>query len=188
MHTENNKKAGTKQKLMDAFWELYTVKRIEKITVKEITMKAGVNRGTFYEYFMDVYDVLEQIEESLIPDIHDLPPFQIDNKNFGMPADMFLKLFGSREKYYRVLLGENGDPSFIRKSKDSIKSAIMKTLIGNNSGDNRKLDFVLEYTLSAMLGVMHYWFDNKNSLSAEELIELTSDLMDNGVASHYRSL
>lgn len=147
-----------------------------------------MNRGTFYEYFLDVYDVLDQIEESLIPDIHDLPPFQIDDKNLGMPADMFLKLFGSQVKYYKVLLGVNGDPSFIRKSKDSIKTAITAALSTNNSMDNHKLDFVLEYTLSAMLGVMQYWFDNKSSLTAEELIELTSDLMDNGVSSYYKML
>ena len=37
----------TKQNLIDAFWALYCEQRIEKITVKEITNKAGYNRGTF---------------------------------------------------------------------------------------------------------------------------------------------
>jgi AcrR family transcriptional regulator len=53
--------AQTRQNLIDAFWSLYCEKRIEKITVKEITIKAGYNRGTFYEYFVDVYDVFETI-------------------------------------------------------------------------------------------------------------------------------
>lgn len=46
----------------------------EKITVKDITNKAGYNRGTFYEYFTDVYDVLNYIEDSLIPTLEELPP------------------------------------------------------------------------------------------------------------------
>lgn len=71
-----NKHASTHQSLIDAFWELYTQKRIDKITVREITAKAGCNRGTFYEYFLDVYDVLEQIENGLIPEIDELPPLQ----------------------------------------------------------------------------------------------------------------
>ena len=66
--------AQTKQNLIDAFWSLYCEKRIEKITVKEITQMAGYNRGTFYEYFTDVYDVLDQIELSLVPTLNELPP------------------------------------------------------------------------------------------------------------------
>ena len=54
----------TKQNLTDAFWQIYCTKRIDKITVRDITTKAGYNRGTFYEYFRDVYDVLEQIGTS----------------------------------------------------------------------------------------------------------------------------
>ena len=50
--------AQTKQNLIEAFWSLYCEQRIEKITVKDITNKAGYNRGTFYEYFTDVYAVL----------------------------------------------------------------------------------------------------------------------------------
>lgn len=66
---KNNKEiiSNTKQDLIDAFWYFYCNKRIEKITIKEITLKAGYNRSTFYEYFIDIYDVLEQIESSLIP-------------------------------------------------------------------------------------------------------------------------
>lgn len=69
MKKQSEVTAQTKQNLVGAFWSLYCEKRIEKITVKEITLKAGYNRGTFYEYFTDVYDVLEQIEKSLIPTI-----------------------------------------------------------------------------------------------------------------------
>jgi AcrR family transcriptional regulator len=82
----------TKQNLIDAFWALYCEKRIEKITVKEITQKAGYNRGTFYEYFTDIYDVLNQIEESLIPTLDELPPITMADRNIGMPIDMFMKL------------------------------------------------------------------------------------------------
>lgn len=177
------KKKNTKQRIMDAFWDIYTQKRIEKITVKEITLKAEINRSTFYEYFLDVYDVLEQIELSLIPNINELPPIKINDTNFGMPADLFIKLFGEKEKYYVVLLGENGDPSFNKKFKESIKP-IISGLLKDTDHESKKLDFVIEYLLSAMAGIMQYWFENKDSLTAEEIIELTSTLMDKGVSEY----
>ena len=60
-------KSLTRENLIEAFWELYKDKPIEKITVKEITNRAGYNRGTFYAYFKDTYEVLKEIKESIMP-------------------------------------------------------------------------------------------------------------------------
>lgn len=64
--------AATKEKLKNAFWYLYQTRPIETISIKEITDAAGVNRGTFYLYYKDIYDILHQIEERIFPDI-DMP-------------------------------------------------------------------------------------------------------------------
>lgn len=173
--------AQTKQNLIDAFWSLYCEKRIEKITVKEITQKAGYNRGTFYEYFIDVYDVLEQIEQSLIPALDELPPITVSNLNMGMPLDMFLKLYEQKGKYYSVLLGDNGDPAFASKLKNTIKPALKHSFSENHNLDPTELDFVLEYVLSSMIGIMSYWYRQDKVLPAEDLVALIYDLTENGV-------
>lgn len=173
--------AQTRQNLIDAFWSLYCEKRIEKITVKEITNKAGYNRGTFYEYFTDVYDVLLQIEESLIPALDELPPITMPNQNMGMPIDMFMILYEQNSKYYSVLLGDNGDPAFASKLKNSTKPTLKQAFSENQDLTPIELDFILEYILSAMIGIMSYWFRQDKVLPAEELIELMYDLMENGV-------
>lgn len=177
--------AQTKQNLIDAFWALYCVKRIEKITVKEITQKAGYNRGTFYEYFTDVYDVLEQIEDALIPKIHELPPISIPSQSIGMPLDMFMTLYEQNSKYYSVLLGDNGDPAFASKLKNSTKPVIRQAFLNNI--DSIEFDFILEFVLSAMIGIMSYWFRQDKVLSAEELVSLLYDLMENGVMKRIQS-
>lgn len=174
----------TKQNIIDAFWDLYGEKRIEKITVKEITSKAGYNRGTFYEYFTDVYDVLEVIENSLIPSLHELPPVSTITETIGMPLDVFFSIWEQNAKYYSVLLGDKGDPAFASKLKSSIKPTIMKTFEDKPNIDKRELDFVLEYTLSAMVGVMSYWFRQVDAPSRDELFRLMHKLMEDGVMKH----
>ncbi|RSK25805.1 TetR/AcrR family transcriptional regulator [Bacillus sp. HMF5848] len=176
--------AQTKQNLIDAFWSLYCEKRIEKITVKEITQKAGYNRGTFYEYFTDIYDVLEQIEDSLIPTINELPPISFGDINMGIPIDMFMKLFEKNSKYYSVLLGDNGDPAFSSKLKNSTKPILKQAFAEKYEGNQEEFDFVLEYVLSAMVGIMSYWFRHDKSMTAEDLMTLMQDLMENGVMKH----
>lgn len=173
--------AQTKQNLMDAFWTLYCEKRIEKITVKEITQRAGYNRGTFYEYFTDIYDVLDQIETSLIPTLNELPPISIADKNMGMPIDMFLKLYEQNSNYYSVLLGDNGDPAFASKLKHATKPILKQAFFEKYSLNPIEFEFILEYVLSAMIGIMSYWFRHEQELTVGELLALMEDLMENGV-------
>lgn len=173
--------AQTKQNLIDAFWALYCEKRIEKITVKEITQKAGYNRGTFYEYFIDVYDVLEQIEQSLIPSLEELPPITLPEGNMGMPIDMFMTLYDQNSKYYSVLLGDDGDPAFASKLKNSIKPMIKQAFSKDYAENDIEFDFIVEYVLSASIGIMSYWFRQNKALPAEDLISLMYDVMENGV-------
>lgn len=180
MYKQPEVTAQTKQNLMDAFWSLYCEKRIEKITVKEIAQKAGYNRGTFYEYFVDVYDVLEQLELSLIPALDELPPITISNGDMGMPLDMFLKLYEQNSKYYAVLLGDSGDPAFAGKLKNLTKPVLKQAFSKNRDIDPVEFDYILEFTLSAMIGIMSYWLRQDKELPAERLVGLVYDLMQNG--------
>ena len=167
----------TKQNLMDAFWSYYARKKIEQITVKQITEKAGYNRGTFYEYFSDVYDVLEQIENALIPKIDELPPLQNPASETGMvQLNLFIKLYEKNNRYYAVLLGENGDPAFAGKLKRAVKPMLGAAFFSD--GISRvETDYLLEIMLSAMIGILGYWFEQNQNLPAEKLIALVYDFM-----------
>ena len=47
--------------ISESFKELALTCSIEKITIKEITDKAGLIRPTFYNHFQDKYELLEWI-------------------------------------------------------------------------------------------------------------------------------
>lgn len=51
----------TKAAIIKSFSKLLDQKSFEKITVKDIVEDCGVNRKTFYYYFADIYDLLEQV-------------------------------------------------------------------------------------------------------------------------------
>jgi AcrR family transcriptional regulator len=56
----------TKLSLLGSFCRLYSKKPIEKISVLEITRKAGYNRSTFYQYFSDIYEMLDCVENDVL--------------------------------------------------------------------------------------------------------------------------
>ena len=55
----------TRMVLKKALLELLEHKPVNKITVKEVCERAGLNRATFYAHYTDCFDLLESIEEEL---------------------------------------------------------------------------------------------------------------------------
>ena len=61
----------TKKIIKDTFLSLLKEKEIGKITVSEICKLSDINRATFYRYYLDVYDLLEQIEQDFMLELVD---------------------------------------------------------------------------------------------------------------------
>ena len=107
----------TKNNLRIAFWSLYAQKPIEKISIKEITELAGYNRGTFYLYYNDVYDLLHQIEEEILGKITDVLNDSLEkNDTFDLSGQMgiLLDLMQTYETYAAVLLSDRRDMTITR--------------------------------------------------------------------------
>lgn len=51
----------TKRQLAQSLCQLMEHKPLEKITVREVTEQAGVNRQTFYYHFEDIYDAMKWV-------------------------------------------------------------------------------------------------------------------------------
>ena len=56
----------TKMLIRRAFTELLREKPIQRISVKELCTRAGINRGTFYTHYTDLYDLQKQMEEEMM--------------------------------------------------------------------------------------------------------------------------
>ena len=178
--------AQTKENLMEAFWQLYSKKRIEKVTVKEITARAGYNRSTFYAYFTDVYDVLEQIENSVLPGPQDIVHIHRAGVSTApLSIDTLAEIFENNQKYYVVLFGENGDPSFQGKFKNYLKTLVKKHLDTQSIAISFEIDFALEYTLSGVIGALTYWFRQKATPSSDKLFMLLGELMHYGIVQRF---
>jgi AcrR family transcriptional regulator len=173
--------AQTKQNLIDAFWQMYCQRPIAQITVKDVVQRAGYNRSTFYEYFTDVYAVLEEIEQQIIPTVDTLPPFAGPHGTMGMPLAQFWQWYHQNAKYYAVLLGERGDPAFAGKLKRQIKPAIMGLYATGTPAEMQRREVVVEYVLSAMIGVMVHWHQQANPMPVDELMALMQQVMEHGV-------
>ena len=69
---EDRRVRRTKKLLTQALTQLLQEKQISEITVRELTDLADMNRGTFYLYYRDIFDMLEKIEDSMFEALDDI--------------------------------------------------------------------------------------------------------------------
>jgi len=171
--------AQTRENLMQAFWGLYAQKKIDGITIQEITDTAGYNRSTFYEYFMDIYDVLDQLEASLLAYLKEEAVNGLAMEHHENFIQGLADLYETKGKYLSVLLGENGDPHFAKRVLDAMRPILMRTF-GMSENDLHSA-YVLEFGLSACLSTLTRWYQCNKDLPSTELVGLVHSILTNGV-------
>ena len=173
MKQESHRVTETKERIRDAFFELYEMKKIERISIKEITDKAQLNRGTFYVYYKDIYDLLEKTEDELIGELVDKLKGVIvmilreeDIEAFLPPMDFYQRY----SRFLRVLIGPNGDPHFIHKIKLIVKKTLRELFRKENIAEIDNMEYLMEYVASAQIGIISYWMvENNMSLPVNRL-------------------
>ena len=63
--TKDHRVRVTQRLIREAFTDLLKQKPIQSISIKELCERAGINRGTFYAHYRDIYDLREKIESEM---------------------------------------------------------------------------------------------------------------------------
>ena len=172
----------TKQNLKSAFWSLYKSKSINKISIKEITDKAGYNRGTFYLYYQDVYHILSEIEEEILNEVDMISHIMINLlvAQYNNPTDehKLFNFFKENIEYLSILLGEKGDVYFQTKLKSILKSSIKDHLIIDAIDlPEDTIDFTLEFFISGMIGLILYYFSQNKEPNVSALKKISNTVL-----------
>ena len=94
----------TKQAFVDALCQLACKRPIAKVTVKEIADKAGYNRSTFYQYFQDVYDLLDYLASLAVQRIKANVIENIQAQHVGEAfVQAFTQMHHDEAKYFDIL-------------------------------------------------------------------------------------
>ncbi len=179
----------TKRMIRDALTELIEEKGFEGITVRDLTAKADINRGTFYLHYRDKYDLLEQSEneifrelQEIIEDVEEYPPQDALHKQEQHdPIPFVIKLFEyvlENADFMKVMLGPNGDPSFQTKLKEVIRNNMLKIMDKLLKKENMivPVEYLVTYVSSAHLGVIQHWLESGMNESPREMAVVLSTI------------
>ncbi len=173
----------TRKLIQEALIDLTIQKGFAAVTVRDITEYAGVNRATFYRHYKDKFDLLEQYAEEVYQ-LLDLPPeTALPAPRKGGPGDKpasglarMLEHVSSHAKFYRVMLGRNGDPAFADKIRHYVERRMRRSLPDSLQQGQASADLYLSYLSSGSVGAIRWWLEHDMVYTPAELAALASRL------------
>lgn len=166
----SHKREQTINLIRESFIENYREKDINKISVKAICEKAGINRSTFYTYYTDVYELRDDVENEVFESVKIAFKDVIGQiENFGdideITRDLIVKVLHAHGGVPIVLLARNMD-GFIDKMMAILKSGFLfdSSLLSDEAYVH--IEIALRYHFAGVVAVM-----KEVDLSAEEYVD-----------------
>ena len=170
----------TKKLIKEMLLDLIEEKGFESISVRDITLKAGLNRGTFYLHYRDKYDLMEKSQNEILEGLQDrllfIRPKEMNefysNDEVYPPILNVYHYLKENQRFIKILISTKGDPAFPKKMKEQIKKTIYEKLV-----DLLEEEYIIEipheYTTafisSAFFGLMEQWLEKEEPITPEEM-------------------
>ena len=175
----------TRRQLRECLITLLKEKKVQDITVRELTDMADLNRGTFYLHYKDVFDLLEKTEAELQEDFNQLvcKHDAVDLKQ--RPSVLFNEIYSlvyDNADLIEILLGENGDLNFVNRLKLLIREKCLKDWMEVfRSGNAAAFDAFFSFIVSGCIGLVQYWLQTGLKETPEQMAKLTEHIITKGI-------
>lgn len=174
----------TRKLIRDTLMDLIEEKGFEGVTVRNLTLNAKINRGTFYLHYRDKYDLMDNVQNEILHGLQNklkhvniMEAISCFSKDITYPplvqVFQYLKDHG---RFLKILLGPKGDPSFSQKIKNLLKSIFYEKMQKNIIILPENISLVQKYlpsvTSSAYFGIIEQWLESDMPHSPEEVASI----------------
>ncbi|MBD8004961.1 TetR/AcrR family transcriptional regulator [Bacillus norwichensis] len=184
----------TKDSIRNALVELMEEKGFEAITVKDITNRAKINRGTFYAHYQDKFDLMTKCQEDIMQEMYSIvkqnfPNVMTELETNGSPEQPFtiavyiFDYLNENSGFMKAVLSPKGDLSFQTK----LKEFMWRTIFENNTNalinkENLLVpgQYLTSYIASAHIGVIQQWLNSGRKETPQEMAQILSTITMNG--------
>ena len=182
----------TKKQIKEALVKLLQTKPIQEIKVSEIADLIDINRGTFYQHYTDVYDLLAKTEDEVFEELHHLlietkenVSDQDDYHQIQEAFDSFLNILLTYIKnnvdLTKALFGPYGDHVFIMKLQNLVKEEWLENRVKIKANFNeREFNYLFSYLASGTIQIITSWIQCGMVESPKELAKLIDRIVLKG--------
>lgn len=181
MNKAESKYFNTAKLMNMAFLYLLEKKEFDKITVKEICEKAGVNRSTFYLHYETIDDLLLETVENLnreFKDCFEIKPSIIDKKSSMLLTEEYLVPYlNFVKKNKRVIKTIYSKPTLFNSQKVYMKMCTQffyPALNTFNVGEKEKF-YIFEFFTKGVVAIIKKWIEKDCEDSVDFITKLIID-------------
>lgn len=168
MNIANNKKRRESQKNIEKiFVELIQEKELNEITVTDICKIAKINRTTFYNNYLDIYDLADKIKEKLEQDVFDL--YQ-DERIKGYNSHDFSKIFKlvkDNQLFFKTYFKLEFDSHNIITNDYKYDTKLSKEIYNDEF-----IDYHMEFFKAGFNAILKKWLNNGCKESVEDMCKI----------------
>ncbi|NOU92553.1 TetR family transcriptional regulator [Paenibacillus sp. LMG 31456] len=178
MSTMDRRILKSQEAIKSSFIELMLEKNFDKITIQEISDKANVGRRTFYDNYMDKYDLLDKITEEHINELKRRceSASHLTFKDANITVFEYLK---SNDSFFSTMLVSSAAPSFRSLFLEFVIEELqgeVDTTQGINKGLSK--DVILKFLGTAIVGMMETYFTKELPEPPQVIAEQVGILLD----------
>ena len=171
----------TRRLLRHGLAQLMADKRVQDITVRELTDLCDLNRGTFYIHYKDVFDMVDAIENELIGDFGRVLSTFTSAEVVEHPRQLFVQIFEliqDNQDIVSVLVGPNGDLKFINQIKQLVRDkcvAAWPEIFA--AGPAQYSEYFSGFIVSGFVGLFDAWFGKGMTETPEQMAQLAESMV-----------
>lgn len=161
----------TQKQITDYVTALAEQKSMSKITVRDIVESCGITRNTFYYYFHDIYDVIEQMFNNKLKELEEIAGTDYEAAIYG-----FTEFCVTHKKLLRNVYKSVGHERFTKSISMQIHQVIINAIYIETNGYSMSLTdedikMIEIFYEEALLGLMLRWLNNREYDKTTEEIQ-----------------
>lgn len=165
---------ATRQNLKTAYYQMLC--EGQKITVDKLCKRAGYNRCTFYRYYADTNQLLEEIEKSIAEHIRSNIREKLDKHDLADFIDSMTVFYEKNGDIICMLLEKN--PSFLQIMKEEMAPIILKHCQIDEGLDE---NLVISFISAAISQTLVEWYRTGKKTPIHEVSKFMIDTLGNGI-------
>ena len=151
----------SKRLLKESLIELLNEKNLDKISITEVCVKADLNRSTFYQNYIDIIELYEDIEEDFL---FNVPKYNRDSTTIEL-----------KEQYTKFI-------SYLIKNKllfnAIVKNSSIVDTLATISSNTQKDQVLGLFASPGFLAVLHKWINGELAMKEAEIVDYIVKIAD----------
>ena len=159
----------TRRKIRKAFANLLAERgSVKNITVTDLSERAEITRGTFYNYYNNIYEVGAELQAEIEKELFAERREFNSTDDIEQYVDQIFAFLKQQESVYRQLLASDAPMAFMDQLESGMTQRVL-SIMHEKEIDDRNVEFELLILASGTFAIVRKYYRNEVSVTLDDI-------------------